>query len=143
MLEESGVVITVDASTCLVELGVSSACGACQTPCSSGHTTATRRLNLRTPNDLVLQPGDRVLVGVSAGRALWAASAFYLGSVLALLLGAGICASGSRFFRAWDGDMAAVGGAAVFFLAYVAAMKKWGWIESLAAVPTIRERLDT
>jgi positive regulator of sigma E activity len=143
MLEEQGVVVAIDGASCIVELGVSQACGACRAPCSIGASPSVRRLSAPIPDRFDVKPGDRVLIGIAGPKTLLAMSVLYVGPLLSLFAGGFIGLLANRFLWHQAGDVATLIGAGVAFASHLMAMKKWGVLDSLAATPVICRRLET
>ena len=142
MLEEEAVVVSVGTRECVIELSGPASCSACNTPCSNRPAVAPRQLALPVPEHLQLQPGERVRVAVANQCALFAAAAFYLGSILALILGAGVFEGIARYLGRGVGGPYALVGALLAFASFLIAMRKWRWIESLVSTPVILGRLE-
>ncbi|WP_162560100.1 SoxR reducing system RseC family protein [Methylotetracoccus oryzae] len=141
-MEEVGIIIALDGTSCVVEVGAADACSGCQTRCASGGEGLPRQLTVRKP-EFDLQLGDRVVVGISARRTLFAAGMFYLGSLLSLFIGASV--GHFAVGRVWPAavDLGALSGGAIAFSLGLWAAKKWNFIESLASAPVISRRLVT
>lgn len=142
MVEEVGIIVAVDGTWCIVELRAADACGACQTRCATGSERLPGQLTVRKP-DFDLQPGDRVVVGISARRTLFAAGVLYLGPLLALFMGAFVGLLAVRAVWPLAGDLGALSGGVIAFVLGLWAAKKWDLIESLASAPVISRRLAT
>ncbi|MGY6213912.1 SoxR reducing system RseC family protein [Methylolobus aquaticus] len=141
-MEEVGIIVAVDGDSCVVELGAADACGGCQTRCAAGSERLSRKLTIRKP-EFDLQLGDHVVVSLSARRTMFAAGVFYLGSLLALFIGASV--GHFAVGRIWPPavDFGALSGGALAFSLGLWTAKKWGFIESLASAPVISRRLVT
>ena len=90
MMEQSALVIAVEATHCWVETQRPSACGSCaaQAGCGAGVLGALsgqRRTRMRVASSLPLQVGDTVLLGLSEGVLLRGALLLY-GLPIGLLL---------------------------------------------------------
>lgn len=110
MMTEHARVVALEQDYAWVETERQTACGTCSARQGCGTATLAkvlggRRTRLRVINDLPLQVGSEVLIGISEGALVQGSLAVYLVPLLLLLLGAG---SGDLLFAS-DG-MAIAGG---------------------------------
>lgn len=94
MITERARVIALEDGYAWVETERQTACGACSVKQGCGTATVAkiwggRRSQLRVINELPLQIGNEVLIGVSEGALVQGSLAVYLLPLLLLLLGAG------------------------------------------------------
>lgn len=93
MIEEVGIVVSVQGNTAQVEGQRRSTCGSCTVNGACGTSLLARylgrkRLLLRVQNSIGAEPGDRVVVGLPEGALLTASSVAYLIPLLAMIGGA-------------------------------------------------------
>lgn len=143
MLEEQGVVVSIDDASCIIELAVSQACVSCRAPCSVGASPTVRRLSAPIPDRFDVKPGDHVIIGIAGPKTLLAMSVLYVGPLLSLFAGGFIGLFANRFLWHQAGEVTTLIGAGVAFASHLIAMKKWGAIDSLAVTPVICRRLET
>jgi sigma-E factor negative regulatory protein RseC len=92
MIEETGVVVSVNGETAEVETRRQGACGSCSANGACGTSLLAqylgrRPLLLRAHNLAGAGPGDRVVVGVPEEGLIWASVAAYLVPLLGLMAG--------------------------------------------------------
>ena len=92
MIEEVGIVVSVQGDTAQVEGQRRSTCGGCAVNGACGTSLLARyfgrkRLLLRVQNPIGVEPGDRVVVGLPEGALLAASSVAYLVPLLAMIGG--------------------------------------------------------
>lgn len=116
MIEEEAVVAAVEGRQVWVEKARKSACGSCDNPCASSviaDFVDKGRIRLAVTSLIVVQPGDRVVVGIPENAILVGALGVYLFPLSGLLVGAilGKAAAASLAFVATD--LAALSGALI------------------------------
>lgn len=112
MIEENGVVVSVDGELAEVETQRQGSCGSCSANGACGTSLVARYLgrrplHLRARNRAGAGPGDRVVVGVPEDGLVIASLATYLVPVLGLIAG-GI--AGAGFFPAASEVASTLGG---------------------------------
>jgi sigma-E factor negative regulatory protein RseC len=98
MIEETGVVVSVEGEVAKVETRRQGACGSCSANGSCGTSLLAqylgrRPLLLHAQNRAGAAPGDRVVVGVPEEGLIWASVAAYLVPLLGLMAGGMVGAS--------------------------------------------------
>jgi sigma-E factor negative regulatory protein RseC len=126
MIEEQAVVVQVEGTRALLEIERSSPCGLCGATRGCGVSLwgrlfGSRRSGISTSNDLQVQVGDRVIIGVREDALLTSSVMAYLVPVLLIcagaLLGSSLAASRAA------GDLYAVVGAVAGLLSGLAWMR--------------------
>jgi sigma-E factor negative regulatory protein RseC len=113
VIEERGLILSLEGDMAWVETQRTSACGSCDAEQGCGtallaKSLGNRAVQVRAENPLQAQPGEQVVLGLDEAAFVKASLALYLIPMLGLLLGAGLGLTGARHWLGSGSELASI-----------------------------------